>query len=178
MPDAVKKPGWNRHFKSHDRVNKRLMTGAEAAERDANNREQAAGREARQREREAYALTFGREPILQMVSVALSPPSAPAIMPAASGEAFREPLEEEEEEEEEGDPFIPPPSTAPAMIQVSRAGRKRAPTIKALEAEKAPKRGRGSGRGSGKGKNKARAEKLERLRWSYFSNTTFSISIP
>ncbi len=146
MPDIVKKAGWNRQKKSHDRANKRLMTGTEAAERDANNREQVAAREARQREREAYALTFGREPI----PLALSPPSAPEIAP-------RDTLEEEEEEEEE-DPFILPPSTAPAMIQVSRAGRKRAPTMKALEAEKAPKRGRGRGssRGSDKNKNKGK----------------------
>ena len=47
----------------------------------------------------------------------------------------------EEAEEAVDDPFMPPPLTAPAAIQVSRAGRKRAPLIKALEAEKAPKRG-------------------------------------
>jgi hypothetical protein len=45
-------------------------------------------------------------------------------------------------------PFRPSLSTAPAALPVSRAGRKRAPTIKALEAEKAPKQGidRGKGR--------------------------------
>ncbi|ERF72882.1 hypothetical protein EPUS_08495 [Endocarpon pusillum Z07020] len=113
MPDPVKRSGWNRQFKSHDKTNKRLMTGAEAAERDASNREQAAAREARQREREPYTLTFGREPILQMVSGALSPPSAPEIMPAASGEALREPLEEEEEED---DPFIAEIGASHAML--------------------------------------------------------------
>jgi hypothetical protein len=41
MPDVVKNSGWNRQFKSHDRVKKRLMIAAEAAERDADNREQA-----------------------------------------------------------------------------------------------------------------------------------------
>jgi hypothetical protein len=41
--------------------------------------------------------------------------------------------------------LIPPPSTAPAILQVSRAGRRRAPTMKALEAEQAPKRGPGGG---------------------------------
>jgi hypothetical protein len=49
--------------------------------------------------------------------------------------------------------FILPPSTAPAIL--SRAGRKRAPTIKALEAEKAPKRATGQGwvgRGRGRGR--------------------------
>jgi hypothetical protein len=35
LPDLVKNPGWNRQFKSHDKVNKRLMTGAEAFKRDA-----------------------------------------------------------------------------------------------------------------------------------------------
>ncbi len=44
MPDIVKKSGWNRQFKSHDKTNKRLMTRAEAAERDANNREQISRR--------------------------------------------------------------------------------------------------------------------------------------
>jgi hypothetical protein len=48
MPDIIKRPGWNRQFKSHDRVNKRLMTGAEAAEQDANNREQAVNQKARE----------------------------------------------------------------------------------------------------------------------------------
>ncbi|KAF7502090.1 hypothetical protein GJ744_007224 [Endocarpon pusillum] len=36
-----------------------LMIWAEAAEKDANDREQRAAKEARQRERDAYALTFG-----------------------------------------------------------------------------------------------------------------------
>ncbi|KAF7511282.1 hypothetical protein GJ744_004847 [Endocarpon pusillum] len=159
MPDIVKKAGWNRQKKSHDRANKRLITRAEAAEKDANDREQRAAREARQREREAYALTFGREPI----PLALSPPSAPEIAPR---DTLEEEEEEEEEDEEEEDPFILPPSTAPAMIQVSRAGRKRAPTMKALEAEKAPKRGRGRGsgrgsdRGSGRGKNKGKGREV------------------
>ena len=38
-PDSVKNSGWNRKFKSHDKVNKRVMTGAEAAEKDADKRE-------------------------------------------------------------------------------------------------------------------------------------------
>jgi hypothetical protein len=60
--------------------------------------------------------------------------------------------EEEEEEEEEEEAFILPPWTAPAIL--SRAGRKRAPTMKVLEAEKASKRGTGQGRacrGRGRG---------------------------
>lgn len=58
---------------------------------------------------------------------------------------------EEGKEEEEEEDFIPPPSTVPAIL--SRAGRKRAPTMKALEAEKAPKRGAGQGRaGRGRGR--------------------------
>ena len=39
MSDTVKRLGWNRQFKSHDKTNKRLMTGTEAIERDVNNRE-------------------------------------------------------------------------------------------------------------------------------------------
>jgi hypothetical protein len=59
--------------------------------------------------------------------------------------------EEEEEEEKEEEKNILPSSTAPAIL--SRAGRKRAPTLKALEAEKAPKRGTGQGRvGRGRGR--------------------------
>jgi hypothetical protein len=63
-------------------------------------------------------------------------------------------MEEGEEEEEEVDKaFIPLPSTAPPVI--SRAGRKRAPTMKALEAEKELKRGGGRGRGKGRGRGRA-----------------------
>lgn len=52
-------------------------------------------------------------------------------------------------EEAAEDPFLPPPLTATAALQVSRACRKRAPTMKALEAEKGPKRGTGQGKGAG-----------------------------
>jgi hypothetical protein len=44
-------------------------------------------------------------------------------------------------------PFQPPLSTAPASLPVLRAGRKRALIIKALEAERAPKRGMDGGKG-------------------------------
>jgi hypothetical protein len=37
------------------------------------------------------------------------------------------------------------------QVMTSRAGRKRAPTMKALEAEKAPKRATGQGRARGRG---------------------------
>jgi cellulose biosynthesis protein BcsQ len=47
MPDIVKKSRWNRQFKSHSKTQKHFMTGAEAAERDANSREQAVAQEAR-----------------------------------------------------------------------------------------------------------------------------------
>ena len=56
MPDIVKKSGWNRQFKSHDKTKKRLMTGAEAAEHDANHREQATAQEARLQSSNAYLL--------------------------------------------------------------------------------------------------------------------------
>jgi hypothetical protein len=42
LPDIVKSSGWNRQFKSHDKVRKRLMTGAEASERDAEQRDKIA----------------------------------------------------------------------------------------------------------------------------------------
>jgi hypothetical protein len=60
--------------------------------------------------------------------------------PEAEAEAEAEEAPEVETEEAINDPFRPPPSAAPAALPVSRAGRKRAPTMKALEAEKAPKR--------------------------------------
>ena len=46
MPDAVKISSWQRQFKTHNKVKKRLMTGAEAAEKDADKREQVTNREA------------------------------------------------------------------------------------------------------------------------------------
>jgi hypothetical protein len=42
MPNIIKKSRWNRQFKSHNKIKKRLIMGTEAAERDTNNREQAA----------------------------------------------------------------------------------------------------------------------------------------
>jgi hypothetical protein len=71
-----------------------------------------------------------------------SPPNSLMAGQCGNGE------EEEEEEEQAIDKaFIHPPSTAPAIMQLSRAGRQRAPTLKALEAEEAPKQSRGQGRG-------------------------------
>ncbi|ERF74783.1 hypothetical protein EPUS_03167 [Endocarpon pusillum Z07020] len=76
--------------------------------------------------------------------------------------SFPTPDDEEKEEEEEealDEAFIPPLSTAPAVMTQSRAGRKRAPTMKALEAEKAPKRGTGQGKGRGRGRAGREAER-------------------
>jgi hypothetical protein len=70
--------------------------------------------------------------------------------------SFPDEEEEKEEEEEAIDKaFILPPSTAPASMTQSRAGRKRAPTMKALEAEKALKRVIRQGRGMGRGRGRA-----------------------
>jgi hypothetical protein len=64
------------------------------------------------------------------------------------GDGEGEDEDEDEEEEEEGEEeeeagkqgmdeaFLLPPSTAPAMMQLSRTGRKRAPTLKALEPKR------------------------------------------
>lgn len=70
MPDAVKTSSWRRQFKARDKMKKRLMTGSEAAERDANRREQETmDRERRLREREAQALAVGAsEPLLRLRS--------------------------------------------------------------------------------------------------------------
>ncbi|ERF73029.1 hypothetical protein EPUS_07123 [Endocarpon pusillum Z07020] len=165
MPDIVKKPGWNRQFKSHDKVNKRFMTGTEAAE---------------------PLFVTGSTPLAGPPSPPPPPPPSPPAAAALVGlecildtpprgfaagalvipittatttvdRSFPTPGNEEEEEEEEeeeaiDEAFIPPPSTAPAAMTQSRAGRKRAPTMKALEAEMAPKRGTGQGRGRGRGR--------------------------
>jgi hypothetical protein len=132
-------------------------------ERDASNREQAVDQEARIQAAERLALSFNIGPI----ALAGPPPTTatseatldnrPTATTTTSTSAatttahpscralFDEEEEEEEGEEEEivDDPLIPPPSTAQAAITQSRAGRKRAPTMKALEAEKATKGGTG-----------------------------------
>jgi hypothetical protein len=198
MPDIVKKSGWNRQFKSHDKTQKRSITGAEAAEDDATRREQAMAREARLQGTNSYLLQ-GPEPIrsflppasteVEMVPdtpprrapVAASPSLFPQIRPLPQvafvpanpilfsqfrtvtppqeapapanlilSSQVQPNIEEEEEEEEEA--LILPPSTAPAIL--SRGGRKRALTMKALEAEMAPKRGTGQAR-AGRGRAEA-----------------------
>ena len=83
-------------------------------------------------------------------------PYAPA--PAFSLKSSDDKEEEEEEEQAVDEAYIPPPSTAQAALQVSRAGRKRAPTMKALEAETGPKRGIGQGKGRGRGRGGRRAK--------------------
>lgn len=126
MPEMVKTSGWNRRKKSHGRANQRLLTGTEAAERDANRREnQQAQRDALQAL--PYAYDFEEEDIIYV-------------------EAEAEAVE---------DPFQPPLSTAPpqlppqAQATYSRAGRKRTATMKALEEEDTPKRATGRARGRG-----------------------------
>ena len=136
MPDAVKTSSWKCQFKAHDKSKKRLLTGAKAAERDANKRKQeATDRERRLREKKAQALTFRA--------------SEPLLRPCSSLASSASSVGEEEKEEA----LIPPLSTAPAALTVSRAGCKRAPTMKALEAETAPKQvtGQGGGRWRGRG---------------------------
>jgi uncharacterized membrane protein (UPF0182 family) len=59
-PHIVENPGWNRRFKNHDKVHKRLMTGAEASERDADRREKIAAQGAQ----------------LQALGVSLLPPTS------------------------------------------------------------------------------------------------------
>ena len=142
MPDAVKDSGWNRRFKSHDKANKRLMTGAEAAEKDAEKREQVA-----ERATEGPAKERTEGPGEERTEV-------------PEEERTEGPTEEAEEDEQAvEDAFLPPPSTAPAKMQVSRAGRKRALTTKALEAEQAPKRGTGQGKGRGGGRGRGRGSR-------------------
>ena len=131
MPDIVKKPGWNRQFKSYDKINKRLMTGVKAAELDANNREQVAIREALQGTNIAFTASFLTGPT-SFTGPPLSPPppneestpdipfcgfsvAATATITTATttprSVGLSSPDEEEEEEEEEAidEAFILPP---------------------------------------------------------------------
>jgi hypothetical protein len=48
MPDIVPNSGWNRRFKAHDKTKRRLMTGAEASERNTDDRKRATNREAQE----------------------------------------------------------------------------------------------------------------------------------
>ncbi|ERF72363.1 hypothetical protein EPUS_06119 [Endocarpon pusillum Z07020] len=166
------------------------MTEAEAAERDANDREQVAAQEAHQEANIALeaSLITGLIPLAGPPAPAYSPPPPPpstapvnvesvlntpprgsaagavtiATTTTTVDRSFPTPDDEEKEEEEEealDEAFIPPLSTAPAVMTQSRAGRKRAPTMKALEAEKAPKRGTGQGKGRGRGRAGREAER-------------------
>jgi hypothetical protein len=164
LPDIVKNPGWNRQFKSHDKVNKRLMTGAEASERDAEQRDKIA---AQRTQLQALGVSLipptssflaqgwirRRAPPLKVLKEVPDAEAEEAPDAEVEAEAEEAPDAEVEAEAEEAidDPSRPPPSTAPAALPTSRASRKRAPTMKALEAEKAPKRGTNGGKGRGCG---------------------------
>ena len=156
------------------------MIGAEASERDANNREKAAYQEARLQQAAGFNGFYNFRPILfsphppppppapPLPAPTPPPPSPPPVQlvpntPAGNGQFGEKEADKEEEEEGEGEEeekgegeeeeegeggeeeegeggeeaFMPPPSTASAKLQLSRAGRKRAPTMKALESEEA-----------------------------------------
>lgn len=161
MPDIIKRSEWNRQFKSYDKTSKRLMTGAEAAEYNADKKEQAEAREKRIQTAETFVLSLNAD---WTIPLRASPP------PAAEGGERAEKEEREEEEAEVAEAaeaaekaFIPSSSTAPAAMTQLRAGRKRAPTMKALEAEMVPKQSRAQARkarqgreGWGKGKKEDR----------------------
>lgn len=80
MPEIVKNSGRNKQFKSHDKTIKCSMTAAEAAERDANNREQVTAQEARLRATEALILSSDPGPIC------LIGPMLTQLLPPASTE--------------------------------------------------------------------------------------------
>ena len=136
MPNAVKTSSWTRKFKAHDKAKRRLLTGAKAAERDVNTRERETGGDTR-------GSLHKKE--------ASESPRRRYTSPAGSVSSVGEEEEEAEAKKEEEDLFVSPPSTAPPALTISRAERKRAPTMKALEAEAAPKRGNRQGRGRGRG---------------------------
>lgn len=154
MPDSVKTSGWNRRKKVHGRANQRLLTGAEAAERDADSREARANRDALQAL--PGAIDFEEEAENERAEAEAEAEAARAEAEAEAAESEVETeaeAEAEAETEAEANQFapanLPPSATAPARLQplatYSRAGRKRTATLRALESEKAPKRGQGRG---------------------------------
>ena len=83
--------------------------------------------------------------------------------------------EEKQEKDEEvvDESFIFSPSATPSVMTKSSAGRKKAPTMKALKAENGSKRATKEGRGRGRpGQRRNESRKV-----SLAYNTTFSISI-
>jgi hypothetical protein len=87
-----------------------------------------------------------RSPAPPLEALKEAPETETEVEKASKAEAETEKAPEAETEEAINDPFRPPLTTAPAALPVSRAGRKRAPIMKALEAEKAPKRGMDGGK--------------------------------
>jgi hypothetical protein len=69
------------------------MTGAKAAERDANNREQAMHREGYQQTAEAITLSISSEtiPFIGPISLSPPPPPPPPYPPPTSNRAFNAP---------------------------------------------------------------------------------------
>jgi hypothetical protein len=125
------------------------MTGVEAAERDANKREQTETRGKRSQ----------------------------ATKEAAEEEEAAEEATEEEEAAEEA--FRPPPSTAPAALALPKAGRKRVPIMKALEGEMVPKRSMAQAQGGKQGRGgRGRGKRGDRgsSKWRYGQNTVFFTS--
>jgi hypothetical protein len=105
MPDKVKKSGWARTAKGHDKTTKRLLTGAEVAVKDADKAEEAQQRQQRQQQQQqqqqqlktAEGEYIWIDPITPLVgdriavrsrpSSAAAPAASPAAAPAASPEA-------------------------------------------------------------------------------------------
>jgi len=146
MPDAIKTSLWKRQLKTHDKAKRRLITGSEAAKRDANTRKRD----------EEKRLHKAQTSIAKPSELLRRRPFHPQLSVSSDDkkeEEDKDEKEDKEEEKEEKEALMPPPLTALAALQVLRAERKRALTIKALEAEKAPKRGTGQrgGRGRGRG---------------------------
>jgi MULE transposase domain len=53
LPDPIPKPTWNRYVKTHDKAKKRMMTGAEAAVKDANTVEAVEKKRQQEKEKES-----------------------------------------------------------------------------------------------------------------------------
>ena len=82
MSDIIKRSEWNRQFKSHNKINKRLITDIETTERNVNNKEQIIIQEIRQETNITLTVSFVIESILfirssfLLSSLSLSPSSS------------------------------------------------------------------------------------------------------
>jgi hypothetical protein len=122
-------PSWNRYAKSHDKTMKRMMTGAEAAEKDANTAEATEKRATKEQELQLTAAEAAKPAAAKVVR------TAEAAIDAAAAAAAEEDSDPEsvgsEVREVVFSTQISPPRTMlpPARPATPEAGRKRSFTL-------------------------------------------------